>query len=801
MILATSAVDGSSIFTSGSGYTFKFTATNSYGRSDFDTISVSAGRAPWGGNFTVTPTNGTTMITPFKMTTKDWKDDATSLPLKYSFGYTASEYGTRRILRAVKLFANATTEAMPLGDSTNEYKLTVDVRAIDQIGAYSSIERTITVISPPTNQRNSVASNTISNIDTTSAKAEDVVEVASTLSSAATLLNSVFDDSATATDASLAEAEALREDLIETMSSFIEVVADSEAVESSVAVLETAVSTSPESMSSALQTTILDSVESLVDSATSIGEVSESAASSSISCVSSLIEGGLFSAPSPTAQPNRSPSRRRLSATATPTTPTPTANKVDDVLLTLNGAIGLGMFPGEESEHASTNLGMKSSVIDASLLGLNDAGLSIGAGLASDNDLPDSVTPAMILPPTLNLSAGKVTVAAINYGKKNPYETDGGVVAEGSSVNSFTLNGMTVKDLTDPIVLELPLPSSTRRRLSEWTGKWPTKDKAEFYSVNCYGRNVSKLEAAYSEEDLARARYCGLESDLINKTRWVNYFQPWVNNSRKVWCNSTETWHYMDCEGRVGVINYTCSVMKPVSACLYWDTTSLSWRSEGCTYWRTDTVKGVAYCNCTHLTSFRSEEAEEAQSSVSSFAETAASVQDLTGSAVRKNMGVIIVLMSLWLGASCLYAYDLMGKDLDEAREKFSDTYFDRYKLLIERMFTPINSGRRLQGNAVERLLEFRDEMREVEIPVDGMLYYADAPTGHVNSKEGHTIDEKSKLFADRLQDRLAWLKNFIGVVKYVQEKNLKLVYHNHFDSDCAALSGVLCVLFVFIAW
>ena len=164
-------------------------------------------------------------------------------------------------------------------------------------------------------------------------------------------------------------------------------------------------------------------------------------------------------------------------------------------------------------------------------------------------------------------------------------------------------------------------------------------------------------------------------------------------------------------------------------------------------------------------------------------------------------MGVIIVLMSLWLGASCLYAYDLMGKDLDEAREKFSDTYFDRYKLLIERMFTPINSGRRLQGNAVERLLEFRDEMREVEIPVDGMLYYADAPTGHVNSKEGHTIDEKSKLFADRLQDRLAWLKNFIGVVKYVQEKNLKLVYHNHFDSDCAALSGVLCVLFVFIAW
>ena len=435
------------------------------------------------------------------------------------------------------------------------------------------------------------------------------MEVASTLSSAASLLNAVFDDSTSSTDdASLAEAEALREELVETMASFIEVVADSEAVESSVAVLETAAASSPESMSSARQTTILDNVESLVNSANGLGEVSESAASSSISCVSSLIDGGLFGVESePTAMPTRTPSRRRRRRRLAPTA-APTANQVDGVLLSLSAAIGLGMVAGEESEHASTNLGMKSSVIDASLLGLNDAGLSIGAGLASDNDLPDSVTPAMILPPTLNLSAGKVTVAAINYGKKNPYETDGGVVAEGSSVNSFTLNGMTVKDLTDPIVLELPLPSSTRRRLSEWTGKWPTKDKAEFYSVNCYGRNVSKLEAAYSEEDLARARYCGLESDLINKTRWVNYFQPWVNNSRKVWCNSTETWHYMDCEGRVGVINYTCSVMKPVSACLYWDTTSLSWRSEGCTYWRTDTVKGVAYCNCTHLTSFRSEE-------------------------------------------------------------------------------------------------------------------------------------------------------------------------------------------------
>ena len=175
---------------------------------------------------------------------------------------------------------------------------------------------------------------------------------------------------------------------------------------------------------------------------------------------------------------------------------------------------------------------------------------------------------------------------------------------------------------------------------------------------NCYGRNVSKLEGTYSAEDLARAKYCGLDSDLANQTRWVNYFQKWQNNSQKVWCNSTKDWHYMDCEGRVGVVNFTCPIMIPVSSCLYWDTTSLSWSSEGCTYWRTDEVNGVAYCNCTHLTSFHSNQLSGEQESVSSFATTAASVQDLDGSAVQKNMVSVLPYQraELILNTSCLLA-------------------------------------------------------------------------------------------------------------------------------------------------
>ena len=72
VILAASSADGASVFASGRSYTFRFVATNSLGRSDYDTITMKATRQPWGGNFTVNPKNGTTMITPFAMTTKDW---------------------------------------------------------------------------------------------------------------------------------------------------------------------------------------------------------------------------------------------------------------------------------------------------------------------------------------------------------------------------------------------------------------------------------------------------------------------------------------------------------------------------------------------------------------------------------------------------------------------------------------------------------------------------------------------------------------------------------------------------------
>ena len=46
-------------------------------------------------------------------------------------------------------------------------------------------------------------------------------------------------------------------------------------------------------------------------------------------------------------------------------------------------------------------------------------------------------------------------------------------------------------------------------------------------------------------------------------------------------------------------------------------------------------------------------------------------------------------------------------------------------------------------------------------------------------------------VLGDRLEDRRTVRST----------KSLQLVHHGHFGSDCTAWSGVLCVLFVFIAW
>ena len=145
---------------------------------------------------------------------------------------------------------------------------------------------------------------------------------------------------------------------------------------------------------------------------------------------------------------------------------TTTADQLDDSLLTMSGCAGQTLVTGETSDLTSSNLGMRTSLIDATLMGAT--GLTIGSATASSSGLPADAAPGMTLPATFQFNES-VSVASINYGNSNPYEASGGPIGDGASVNSFTINGLEVGGLSkdNPIILNLPLQASRRRQLRE----------------------------------------------------------------------------------------------------------------------------------------------------------------------------------------------------------------------------------------------------------------------------------------------------------------------------------------------
>jgi hypothetical protein len=387
----------------------------------------------------------------------------------------------------------------------------------------------------------------------------------------------------------------------------------------------------------------------------------------------------------------------------------------------------------------------------------------------------------MVLPGSMNLT-DEVTVAVINYGAFNPFERTGGALADGASVNSFTFNGVEVSDLGEPIVLALPLPSSRRRReLFAWNASsFGSKDFAESYSTDCGGENVTRLEAAYTTQDLARAQYCGTEHLLVNQTKVVSYLEPPKNGSKSVWCSSIEAWHYLDCEGRRGVINFTCPVYYPVSTCTFWDTGSSSWSSEGCTYWRTDEVNGVAYCNCTHLTSFTAGQGKSVTSSTATFASTTRSIEDLDGKAVLQNIGILISLVALWAAAGVLYLYDTMRRRFELMHEILSDEAYAQYLTLDKKMFvvkpkaslpnsslfdgpeSTMTALRRVLGNSRDQSGE---ELREVERPKAGLLYSTEVADMFSQEHATTMIDMEARQLTGMLKKKSKTLRGWFNAM------------------------------------
>jgi hypothetical protein len=146
------------------------------------------------------------------------------------------------------------------------------------------------------------------------------------------------------------------------------------------------------------------------------------------------------------------------------------------------------------------------------------------------------------------------------------------------------------------------------------------------------------------------------------------------NNFMNISCPGNQRIHAIQkCDGGA-YINYTCdlSTMPYTSKlkctggiahqCVYWDTSSLMWSSEGCRQVgvvATEGTSGMVICNCTHLTDFSS----QLDDTLDVATQVVTSVATIGPSQLLKNIVVLIVLLAVWgiMAIACIYSRYLDG--------------------------------------------------------------------------------------------------------------------------------------------
>ena len=97
------------------------------------------------------------------------------------------------MLKKASKMTNYTT-VLPLGDSDNNFALTTSVRCTDQVGSYTDVTETVGSLQPSSSESTNLATSVIKSVDTSKMASADVVEVSSSLASAASLLNFVVSE-------------------------------------------------------------------------------------------------------------------------------------------------------------------------------------------------------------------------------------------------------------------------------------------------------------------------------------------------------------------------------------------------------------------------------------------------------------------------------------------------------------------------------------------------------------------------------------------------------------------------------
>ena len=120
----------------GAVYAFRFTATDTFGRSAWQEVRVSVNSAPYRGTLWVSPTTGTSLTTAFKFRAADWADPDEDYPLSYVFGFRKSPgaNATLYTLSSLSTIDTLLDRLLPAGSEPG-YKVYPTVTVHDALGA------------------------------------------------------------------------------------------------------------------------------------------------------------------------------------------------------------------------------------------------------------------------------------------------------------------------------------------------------------------------------------------------------------------------------------------------------------------------------------------------------------------------------------------------------------------------------------------------------------------------------------------------------------------------------------------
>lgn len=109
-------------------------------------ISVTINSPPYGGGLRIGPQVAFAFTTNFPVSAYGWSDESQlTLPLSYDFRFRSSPYSSFYLLQE-KSYVNTLITFLPPGDVYNSYKAQMSLRAYNDLGAYSEVINTKTVV-------------------------------------------------------------------------------------------------------------------------------------------------------------------------------------------------------------------------------------------------------------------------------------------------------------------------------------------------------------------------------------------------------------------------------------------------------------------------------------------------------------------------------------------------------------------------------------------------------------------------------------------------------------------------------